>query len=272
MFSLGEKTMSQNPYAPPSAEIEDVRASSGKEDERFIETGRVVAAGRGASWWGEAWGLFKLAPGMWILTMLVFFGLNLLLAIIPILNLFLGLLAMFMTTGLLLGCDDLRHGADLRLGHLFAAFKARPGRLILLSIVTGLLSILAIVLSVLPFGFALLPGLLGSDMGASMISSGMVVSFLFMVLIFLALSIPIYMAYWFAPLLIVEHDFGVAKAMLCSLKACAKNFVPFLLYGVVGLLLVIVAVIPMGLGLLVLIPLIIASIYTSYRDIFFVEH
>jgi uncharacterized membrane protein len=105
-----------------------------------------------------------------------------------------------------------------------------------------------------------------------MISDDMVVSFLFMVLIFLALSIPIYMAYWFAPLLIVEHDLGVTKAMLCSLKACAMNFAPFLLYGLVGLLLGVIAVITFGLGFLILVPLIIASIYTSYRDIFFVEH
>jgi uncharacterized membrane protein len=79
------------------------------------------------------------------------------------------------------------------------------------------------------------------------------------------------MAYWFAPLLIVKQDFGVGKAMLCSLKACAMNFVPFLVYGLVGLVLTIVAMIPLLLGLLILIPMIIASIYTAYRDIFFIQ-
>ena len=39
--------MSQNPYAPPGADIEDVRTPSADEDGRFIESGHVVAAGRG---------------------------------------------------------------------------------------------------------------------------------------------------------------------------------------------------------------------------------
>jgi hypothetical protein len=265
--------MSQNPYAPPSADIEDVRVSSDKEDERFIESGHFVPAGRGISWWGGAWNLFKAAPGMWVLTILAFFVLYALVVIIPILNFFAGFLAMLMGSGLLIGCDDLHRGDRLRIGHLFQAFKTRPGRLIILTIVTGLLSILAVVVAMLPFGLSMLSLLFGmGSMNSSMMAGSMLVSFLLMLLIFLAVSIPIYMAYWFAPLLIIKHDFGVGKAMLCSLKACAMNFVPFLLYGVVGLLLAVVATIPIGLGFLILIPMIIASIYTAYRDIFFIEN
>jgi uncharacterized membrane protein len=138
--------------------------------------------------------------------------------------------------------------------------------------VTGLLSILAMLVAVLPFGLSMLPILFGmEDMNSSMMTGTLLVSILFIFLIFLALSIPIYMAYWFAPLLIVKQDFGVGKAMLCSLKACAMNFVPFLLYGLVGLVLTIVAMIPLFLGFLILIPMIIASIYTAYRDIFFIQ-
>jgi uncharacterized membrane protein len=264
--------MSQNPYAPPGADIEDVRTPSADEDGRFIESGHVVAAGRGLSWWGAAWNLFKAAPGMWILTLLAFFVLYALVAIIPVLNFFAGFVAMLMGTGLLIGCDDLHRGDSLRVGHLFAAFKTRPGRLIVLVIVTGLLSILAFFVAVLPFGLSMLPMLFGmEDMDSSMMTGTLLVSFLLIFLIFLALSVPIYMAYWFAPILIVKHDFGVGKAMLCSLKACAMNFVPFLVYGLVGLVLTIVAMIPLLLGLLILIPMIIASIYTAYRDIFFIQ-
>jgi uncharacterized membrane protein len=264
--------MSQNPYAPPGADIEDVRTPSADEDGRFIESGHVVAAGRGLSWWGAAWSMFKAAPGMWILTLLAFFVLYALVAIIPVLNFFAGFVAMLMGTGLLIGCDDLHRGDPLRVGHLFAAFKTRPGRLIVLVIVTGLLSILAFFVAVLPFGLSMLPMLFGmEDMNSSMMTGTLLVSFLLIFLIFLALSVPIYMAYWFAPILIVKHDFGVGKAMLCSLKACAMNFVPFLVYGLVGLVLTIVAMIPLLLGLLILIPMIIASIYTAYRDIFFIQ-
>ena len=47
-----------------------------------------------------------------------------------------------------------------------------------------------------------------------------------------------------------------------------KNVIPFLIYGLVGLVLTIVATIPLLLGWLVLIPMLIASIYVSYKDIF----
>ena len=60
-----------------------------------------------------------------------------------------------------------------------------------------------------------------------------------------------------------------AEAMKNSFVACLKNVVPFLLYSVILLLLSFVASIPFGLGWLVLGPVIAASLYTSYRDIFF---
>jgi uncharacterized membrane protein len=47
-----------------------------------------------------------------------------------------------------------------------------------------------------------------------------------------------------------------------------RNIIPFLVYGIVMMLLAIVAVIPFGLGMLVWVPLAITSTYTSYRAIF----
>ncbi len=57
--------------------------------------------------------------------------------------------------------------------------------------------------------------------------------------------------------------------MKTSFTACLRNIVPFLVYGVVIMVLSIVAAKPFGLGFLVLGPVVIASIYTAYRDIFF---
>ena len=54
-----------------------------------------------------------------------------------------------------------------------------------------------------------------------------------------------------------------------SFRACLKNIVPFLLYGIVFFFLFVLAAIPLGLGFLVVIPVLIASIYTSYRDVFY---
>ena len=88
------------------------------------------------------------------------------------------------------------------------------------------------------------------------------------VLIALALMLPLYMAMWFAPALVVFHELGAVDAMKASFAGCLKNVVPFVLYGLVGLVLGIVASIPFGLGWLVLGPVAIASVYVGYRDIY----
>jgi len=87
-------------------------------------------------------------------------------------------------------------------------------------------------------------------------------------LVTLALMVPLLAAYWFAPALVIMHGVPPLDAMKASFGACLRNFIPFLLYGVVMLVLCIVAVIPIGLGLLVWIPLSFTSTYAAYRDIF----
>jgi uncharacterized membrane protein len=66
----------------------------------------------------------------------------------------------------------------------------------------------------------------------------------------------------------VFHELGAVDAMKVSFSGCLRNIVPFILYGLVGLVLGIVASIPFGLGWLVLGPVAIASVYLGYRDIY----
>src|SRR5437764_335017 len=65
-------------------------------------------------------------------------------------------------------------------------------------------------------------------------------------LVAMALVIPLIAALWFAPALVYMHDMAPLAAMKASLGASFRNFVPFLLYGIVMLVLAIVAVIPFG--------------------------
>jgi len=64
-----------------------------------------------------------------------------------------------------------------------------------------------------------------------------------------------------------EHRQAI-DAMKASFAACLTNVMPFLIYGLVVMGLAIAAVIPFGLGFLVLGPILIGSVYASYRDIF----
>ena len=87
-------------------------------------------------------------------------------------------------------------------------------------------------------------------------------------LVMMALAVPLYMALWFAPSLIVFNQLKPLAAMKASFFGCLKNLVPFFLYGVIMIVLCIIAAIPLGLGYLVLGPVAIASVYASYRDVF----
>ena len=60
-------------------------------------------------------------------------------------------------------------------------------------------------------------------------------------------------------------------AIRMSFTACLKNVMPFLIYGLVFLFIFIIAVLPFGMGLLVAFPLMYASTYAAYRDIFLAE-
>jgi uncharacterized membrane protein len=58
------------------------------------------------------------------------------------------------------------------------------------------------------------------------------------------------------------------EAVMSSLRAVFKNVLPFLVYGVIQLVLAVVASIPFALGWLVLLPVMLLTAYVSYRDVF----
>jgi len=96
-----------------------------------------------------------------------------------------------------------------------------------------------------------------------------VLSMILAVLVMTLFMIPLLMLFWFAPTLIVLHDdVGIIEAMKLSFLGCIRNILPFLIYGLVGFILMILASIPFGLGWLVLGPVLFGTIYASYKDIF----
>ena len=86
-----------------------------------------------------------------------------------------------------------------------------------------------------------------------------------------ALLIPLIMGVWFASCLIVFDKMTAWHAFKLSFKACAINIWPFTIYGLVGLLFSLIAMIPAGLGFLILGPIILCSMYTGYKSIFMPE-
>ena len=64
------------------------------------------------------------------------------------------------------------------------------------------------------------------------------------------------------------QEYASVEAMRLSFFACVKNIVAFQIYALFLVVLTIIATMPYGLGLFVLVPTLFASIYASYQDIF----
>ena len=59
--------------------------------------------------------------------------------------------------------------------------------------------------------------------------------------------------------------------MRLSFKTCLYNIPAFTLYGIIVMVLGILAAIPLGLGYLILFPVLTGSVFSSYRDCFIVS-
>ena len=255
--------MTTNPYATPRAAVADEPVPQGE----YVPGGKGVPASRGWSWLTEGWTLFKAAPGLWIGITVVFIAIFFAMALVP----FAGMIAQYLLmpvfmAGIVLGCRAIDEGKSLEFNHLFAGFQTRFGTLAAVGglYLAGFVAIMVVVMLITGVGvFAVMAG------GAQDVATtGAVLGILLAVLIAVALSVPLLMAVWFAPPLVVFHELDAVEAMKASFTGCLRNVVPFLLYGIVAMVLLFVAMLPLLLGLLVAAPILLASVYTSYRDVY----
>ena len=72
----------------------------------------------------------------------------------------------------------------------------------------------------------------------------------------------------FAAPLVVFDGLKPGAALKASFSVSLKNWAAFTLYGLVLIALFVAAAIPFLLGLLVMAPVAMISVYTAYRDIF----
>ncbi len=231
-----------------------------------------VSAKQGLQWILSGFYLFRKAPIAWVMVCFTLVLIAMTISLIPLLGKFIfTLISSIFLAGIMLGCKDLEQGKSLEITHLFSAFKTHAASLITIGGIYLIGQILIIGLVMLIGGTQMTDMLLYGkrvdenelmDVMSSMLTSS---------LIALTLSIPLMMASWFSPLLVIFHNVPPIIAMQRSFFACLKNFVPFQVYGITLIVLTILCVMPYGVGLVILIPTVFASIYVSYKDIFLAE-
>lgn len=280
-----------NPYAAPQSQL---KAASGPETAGFTDP-QKRPAGNGATWVMSGIALFLKRPFTWIGIFVVYMLISIVMQIIPLLGpLAQNLLNPVFGGGLMMGARDLEESDELSFGCLFQGFKGNFGQLILVGLLFLCAIVACVMVGVVIFGVSI--GFNFSNF-QNEIANGAppVLLMLILGLVVIALTIPMIMAFWFAPALVALNGKTAFEALGLSFKACMRNMMSFLVYSLVGLAVgigvflimglitaifggfgrsgggTVITVIVFGFLFLSIMPVGMLTVYTSYRDIFYKE-
>ncbi len=250
---------------------------------------RLVAAGSGWRWLSDGWKLFKASPVMWLMLVSAYWMLMTLVSLFP----FVGLVAaLILVPGFSIAFMAASRAAaraePITLSLIFAGFRERA-----CARAEGVLGVIYLLLMALVLASSALAddGALARWMVTGARPSNEVLqsdAFLLALGIAATAYMPVMMLMWFSPTLVAWHAMPVGKALFFSLFACLMNWRAFTMYGVASALVLIVVPIvvlfvlllasggtlrPALMGIMFplvfsLMPVMFASFFASYRDIF----
>jgi hypothetical protein len=249
----------------------------------------IVSAAHGWQWVKRGFALFGRAPLGWILAAISYWMLMTVVGIVPYLGVAAALvLTPVFSVSFMAISREVERGGRFELPLLFAGFRRNLPSLVTLGGIYLALVILILVATQIVDGGALMRWmLLGRRPGPDATdATGLGEAAILACVLF----VPVILAFWFAPILVAWHDMPALKALFFSFFASLRNWLAFLVYGatlaivaglVPGIAFSVLAVamqsskgaagIIQAFGLLVvvtLMPVIYASIYASYRDVF----
>lgn len=233
---------------------------------------RSVAAGRGWSWIVEAFRLFRRKPLTWLALHVILLGIGWLLGKVPVAGGYvLYLLAPILLAGLMAACQDLHRGGNIEIAHLFRGFRENTPQLVTVGGVhlVGQVVVSGLMLSI--GGPELREIMQGGEEAAANVPAEVRSRILLAMTVSLALYLPLALAMWFAPALVMLDGQPGFRALLLSLKAGLRNIVPFLVYSLASTALFFLAIMPFGVGLVLWIPVMVLTMFTSWRDVFVPE-
>ena len=233
----------------------------------------------GWRWIAHGYALFRRSPAVWLaIVLLLFFASELFLGLPALGVVFLLLMPVFVA-GLMEGCRSLERGEPLLPSHLIMGFRHNAAQLVTIGGV-WLVGNIAILMMVREFGGdaivtlqKLVPkGTVPSEITPEMQAAARTV--MRTSLMAMLASVPLLMLVLFAPLLVYFHDVRPLAAMKASFVACVRNVLPLLVYSAAVFGGIVIAT-PLSLAfgrpdlpLWLLAPVVLPSIYASYRDIF----
>lgn len=230
---------------------------------------KSVNAGQGAGWFKCGWELFKQDYGTWLIIFLVFIGLSIVLSFIPVIgSVALMIISPALLAGFMYAASEMDRGNSINVGYLFQGLKDKEHRNKLLILgamyLVAQILIMAIMVSLVGGNAMMMEGGSGQLNPEAVMTSGMA----FSVLLIFLIGAMIMLGFVYAVPLVMLDNLSPVESIKASYSAGFKNVLSLLVFGVIYLLLAIVAAIPFGLGFLILIPVSILALYCSYKSIF----
>lgn len=253
-------------YAPPPSHEEP--EFGGSND--YLGDPQSVPAGNCTGWIGNAWALFKAQWLKWIAASVIFFVIIFGISLIPLPYLtdpITSFLATLLGAGFIYAAHQTETEGEFQIGDIFAAFSHPNAKgLFILGGIQAAFSLL-VLLGGVAVGLPMEPN--DSDPYAMMNAS--VSAMMTYGLLVMVLSILFYIAIYLASPLILLQGESLPDAVKLSLKAFGRNVAGAVLCSLLCFLLLIGGAIPLGLGLLVVLPMVLMLPYVVYRDLFFAD-
>lgn len=236
----------------------------------FRDTSRTVEAGAGFDWLRQGWAIFVVNPGLWLAAAVIFMLVTSVRWLFPVIGpIASNLLLPVLIAGMAYLASRMAETEAASLDDLFIGLRRHSNALILLGLALVAVFIVIDLAAFMISGGSVAGGLIfgataGLGLGLGVAMGGLLISWL----LSMVLIVPILMAFWFSPLLILFHGLGVRSALGISFQACARNWIAFMVLGLIVSIVAFFAALPMGLGFLVLVPVMAGAMYASYRDVF----
>lgn len=230
-----------------------------------------VAIENAVDWFIYGWDAFRQDALNWVLVALVCILVLVGMGFLPVVNLLMYFLIPLLGAGTYFSARKLAIGHGVSIEHLFSVFENAEKRQQLFVLGLTLLLIMFIVgLILAPFAEKptfqkTLQELADASWG---IERGMSAGSIVFTIISICSSIALFMAFVFAPALVLFKKLSAFDAIKWSFKGAWNNKGALILFIVVYSLLAFLAVIPFGLGMLVLLPVTANALYAAYQEIF----
>lgn len=246
-----------------------------------------LPARRGWLWLAGGFALFRKNPPLLTMLVVSYWLLVAMINLIPIVGAIAATLCIpAFSVSLMNACRELDQGRPIGPQLLFSGFRENLKELLMLGGLYLGATITILGVSAMADGGILMQMMLGGvSPSEEELASG---QFLAATQLALILLTPLMMAYWYAPVLAAWHGFPVGKALFFSFVACLRNWRAFIAYAaamivfgglIPGVLLgLLAALTPASISffaalfsiplLLILAPVLFASFYVSYRDVF----